>query len=110
MAFEWLGILYSNGWIAKKSQCALKSIQCVRGCVEQADEDTTKVMWKWFSSCRSNAIPSGACHLVFLNASCSGMVNQHYSIIMIEVTVLEKRGTSMDGWERAYYPAQQIRE
>jgi hypothetical protein len=29
--FQWLGILHSNGWIAKKSQCALKTIECVRG-------------------------------------------------------------------------------
>jgi hypothetical protein len=36
--------------------------------------------------------------------------NLLYNFNLIEVTILEENGTKLAGWEKAYYPAQQIRE
>jgi hypothetical protein len=77
--------------------------------VKQPDEGTNESIQQWFSSAGCIAIPPTACHLVLLKTYFSANENLHYNINLIEVTILEENGLKLSGWEKAYYPAHQIR-
>jgi hypothetical protein len=57
-----------------------------------------------------NGIPSHAGHLVLLNTYFSAIENAHFNYNLIEVTVLDTQARELLGWEKAFLPANRIRE
>jgi hypothetical protein len=78
--------------------------------VKQPDDETRQRIIQWFSGCGSGAMPTDACHLVLLNTYFGEMANLHCNNNLIEVAVLEERGTTLLGFEKAFFPAHRIRE
>jgi hypothetical protein len=78
--------------------------------VEHPEEETKRRIYQWFSHGVSNSIPADAWHLVLLDTYYCAMPNPLFIHNWIEVTVLGKRGKELSGWEKTYFPAQQIGE
>jgi hypothetical protein len=78
--------------------------------VEQPDNETRKRINQWFSNGGSNDLPTNAQHLVLLNTHFCATAKLHFNHNLVAVSVLEKRGRELSGWELAYLPAHKVRE
>jgi hypothetical protein len=82
--------------------------------VHRPDEHTRQHIHEWFCRGGSNdalsmLLPADAFHLVLQKSYYCAVANLHFRHNLIEVTVLKERGVELPGWEKAYFPAYQIR-
>jgi hypothetical protein len=75
--------------------------------VNQPDDERKQMTRKGFEKIE---IPKIARHLVLLNLYFCGMENQLFQYNVVEVTVLEERGTELFGYENAHFPVYRIQE
>lgn len=74
--------------------------------VIQPNEETTHLMEQHMVN--SNSIPKLAWHLVLLNTYFSLIPDQSFQYNVVEVTVLEKGGSQLSGYERAFFPVHRV--
>ena len=74
--------------------------------VIQPNEETTHLMEQHLVN--SNSIPKLAWHLVLLNTYFSLIPDQSFQYNVVEVTVLEKGGSQLSGYERAFFPVHRV--